>query len=73
MMHSARTPSRSEPRDTPSVTARSFSMGSREPGPRMPAVIICLIPCSTTSVCERPATRGESGSFSIAGEVIAQS
>jgi hypothetical protein len=50
----ARTPSRSDPRDTSSSSARSFSTGSRDPAESLPLMIMALIPSTTTSDCERP-------------------
>ncbi len=48
----ARTPSRSDPRDTPSFAASSFSIGRREPGPSTPSRTSRLISWITTSVCD---------------------
>src|SRR6266496_2025301 len=54
MIDSARTPSRRGPRETPSASPSAFSIGSRSPGLSAPSTIICLMPWTTTSVCDQP-------------------
>ena len=50
IVDSARTPSRSEPRDTCNSAARSFSMGRRSPGLSLRVESMSLTPEMTTSV-----------------------